>query len=73
MPDMTGAEVISRARELVGDLPVILATGYADMAAVERLAGRPTILRKPFDLAALGDAVSAMLQGRPETAAATSA
>ena len=41
MPDMTGAEVISKARELVGDLPVILATGYADMAAVERLAGKP--------------------------------
>jgi FixJ family two-component response regulator len=72
MPDMTGAEVISRARELVGDLPVIMATGYADMAAVERLAGRPTILRKPFDLATLGDAVSSMLQGRPEAAPAIS-
>ena len=41
MPDMTGAEVISEAREMVGDMPVILATGYADMAAVERLAGKP--------------------------------
>jgi signal transduction histidine kinase/ActR/RegA family two-component response regulator len=58
MPDMTGAEVISEARKLVGDVPVILATGYADMAAVERLAGRPPILRKPFDIAQLGDAVS---------------
>jgi signal transduction histidine kinase len=53
MPDMTGAEVISEARKLVGDVPVILATGYADMAAVERLAGKPKILRKPFDIAAL--------------------
>ncbi|MBI5276798.1 MAG: response regulator [Burkholderiales bacterium] len=58
MPDMTGAEMIARARELVGDVPVILATGYADMAAVERLAGKPRILRKPFDIAALGDAVN---------------
>jgi signal transduction histidine kinase/CheY-like chemotaxis protein len=64
MPDMTGAEVISRARALVDDLPVILATGYADMAAVERLAGKPTILRKPFDLATLGDAVAALLDAR---------
>nr|MDQ6880829.1 response regulator [Pseudomonadota bacterium] len=54
MPDMTGAEVISRAREMWCDLPVILATGYADMAAVERLAGKPAILRKPFDITTLG-------------------
>jgi signal transduction histidine kinase/CheY-like chemotaxis protein len=62
MPDMTGAEVISEARKLIGDVPVILATGYADMAAVERLAGKPRLLRKPFDIAQLGDAVSSMLE-----------
>jgi signal transduction histidine kinase/CheY-like chemotaxis protein len=65
MPDMTGAEVISKARELVGDLPVILATGYADMAAVERLAGKPAILRKPFDINALGAAVANALEAGP--------
>jgi CheY-like chemotaxis protein len=64
MPDMTGAEVISKARELVGELPVILATGYADMAAVERLAGKPAILRKPFDINALGAAVANALDGK---------
>jgi signal transduction histidine kinase/ActR/RegA family two-component response regulator len=68
MPDMTGAEVISEARKLVGDVPVILATGYADMAAVERLAGKPRILRKPFDIAALGDAVSSVLESAREKA-----
>jgi CheY-like chemotaxis protein len=62
MPDMTGAEVISKAREMVGDLPVILATGYADMAAVERLAGKPAILRKPFDMNSLGEAVATALE-----------
>jgi signal transduction histidine kinase len=62
MPDMTGAEVISKAREMVGDLPVILATGYADMTAVERLAGKPAILRKPFDMHSLGTAVASALQ-----------
>ena len=65
MPDMTGAEVISKARELVGDLPVILATGYADMAAVERLVGNPAILRKPFDINALGAAVADALETGP--------
>jgi hypothetical protein len=29
---------------------------------VERLAGKPRLLRKPFDIAQLGDAVSAMLE-----------
>jgi signal transduction histidine kinase/CheY-like chemotaxis protein len=66
MPDMTGAEVISKAREMVGELPVILATGYADMAAVERLAGKPAILRKPFDINSLGAAVAFALEGVPE-------
>ncbi|HEX2543323.1 MAG TPA: response regulator [Ramlibacter sp.] len=68
MPDMTGAEVISEARKLVGDVPVILATGYADMAAVERLAGKPKILRKPFDIAQLGDAVSTVLDAARDKA-----
>jgi CheY-like chemotaxis protein len=70
MPDMTGAEVISEARKLVGDIPVILATGYADMAAVERLAGKPRILRKPFDIAQLGDAVSGVLEAAKDRAEA---
>jgi len=73
MPDMTGAEVISRARELVGEFPVILATGYADMAAVERLAGKPAILRKPFDINSLGTAVAFALDGASESAAPVSA
>jgi CheY-like chemotaxis protein len=68
MPDMTGAEVISESRKLVGYLPVILATGYADMAAVERLAGKPRILRKPFDIAQLGDAVSSVLDAARDRA-----
>jgi signal transduction histidine kinase/ActR/RegA family two-component response regulator len=71
MPDMTGAEVIQQARKLIGDIPVILATGYADMAAVERLAGKPTILRKPFDIAALGDAVAGALDRTKDRAEET--
>jgi signal transduction histidine kinase/CheY-like chemotaxis protein len=76
MPDMTGAEVISKARAMIGDVPVILATGYADMAEVERLAGKPTILRKPFDINSLGEAVAGALEksalhGMLETASAS--
>ena len=67
MPGLNGAEVISRARELVGDIPVILATGYADMAQVGRVLGTQSILVKPFDIATLANAVAKAL---PERAAA---
>ena len=43
---------------------------HADMAAVERVAGKLSILRKPFDIAALGDAVNEALEGAKDTAAA---
>jgi len=53
---------------MVGDIPVIMATGYADMAAVERLAGKPVILRKPFDMNTLGEAVLSVLEHAREKA-----
>jgi len=62
MPRMNGAELIAHARELYHDIPILLATGYADMNAVERLIGPQSVLAKPFDLDTLGKAVSAELQ-----------
>ena len=62
MPGMNGAEVISRARAQAGDIPVILATGYADMAEVGRVLGTQSILIKPFDISTLATAVSKALQ-----------
>jgi len=38
------------------------------MAAVERLAGKPAILRKPFDINSLGAAVAFALEGAAESA-----
>ena len=67
MPGLNGAEVIARARELVGDIPVILATGYADMAQVGRVLGTQSILVKPFDISTLASAVIKVL---PENATA---
>jgi signal transduction histidine kinase/ActR/RegA family two-component response regulator len=64
MPGMNGAEVIHKAHELVPDLPVILATGYADMAEVGRVLGTQSILIKPFDIAALLAAVSQAVSPR---------
>jgi signal transduction histidine kinase len=67
MPGLNGAEVIARARELVGDIPVILATGYADMAQVGRVLGTQSILVKPFDISTLA---SAVIKALPENATA---
>ena len=57
MPLMNGAEVIKWARATLPALPVVLATGYADMAEVAHVLGTQSILIKPFDIAALHDAV----------------
>lgn len=61
MPGMNGAEFIAAARRLYPRIPVLVATGYADMAEVERLVGTESILKKPFDLETLNAAVGAEL------------
>jgi CheY-like chemotaxis protein len=48
MPGMNGVEVVQMARERAPDLPIILATGYADMDAVDKVIGLGGLLRKPF-------------------------
>lgn len=49
MPGMTGAEVAQAAWAKFPDLPIVFASGYADTAAIEKVAGgEATILRKPF-------------------------
>jgi signal transduction histidine kinase/CheY-like chemotaxis protein len=58
MQGMNGAEVIKHAREVQPELPIILATGYADMVEVGRVLGAHAILVKPFDIGALLQAVS---------------
>jgi len=50
MPGMTGAELMRKAREVHPDMPMIIATGYADMRAVEASIGGGILLRKPFQL-----------------------
>jgi len=53
MPGMTGAELMGKARAVYPDLPMIIATGYADMRAIEASIGGGILLRKPFQLADL--------------------
>jgi signal transduction histidine kinase len=49
MPGMNGADVAREAQAQQPDLPVVLVTGYADTAALDRIASAH-VLRKPFRL-----------------------
>ena len=71
MPEMTGVELARRLRQLRPDLPLVLATGYADLPsnATAEL-GLPR-LAKPFDQDELSSAVAQYTtsQGGPLAAA----
>ncbi|CAM3383708.1 histidine kinase [Bordetella sputigena] len=62
MPKLNGAEVIERARSLFPDLPVILATGYADAQVGGTVLEHERVLQKPFNLDQLAAMVSEALQ-----------
>jgi len=60
MPEMNGAEVAKRIRQLRPDLPIIFASGYSETAAIRSVTGdRSRVLHKPFKVhelqAALGE------------------
>jgi len=62
MPGMTGAELMRHARLLCPDMPMIIATGYADMRAIEANIGGGILLRKPFQLADLESSIEQALE-----------
>jgi PAS domain S-box-containing protein len=65
MPGMNGLEVISEVKRTHPQLPVILATGYADVdVSTERVDGY-SVLRKPFQIGDLARTVKAALMSTP--------
>lgn len=70
MPGTNGAEVAQAARALRPGLSILMVSGYADSAAIEAALGDARLLRKPFDMAELAEAVAQLLG---KTAAATGA
>ena len=63
MPNMTGVELAQTLRQRAPDLPIILASGYAEMpdGAGDAIAHR---LEKPFDDTLLRDAIRIALRKR---------
>jgi len=73
MPEMTGTELAAAIRPLYPDLPILFVTGYVGEAGdAEGLAGSE-VLRKPFTVAALAEAVANALSVSGPRLAATGA
>jgi two-component system, cell cycle sensor histidine kinase and response regulator CckA len=66
MPEMSGAALALRLREIDPDLKVLYLTGYADRLFDERtaLGGQEAFLEKPCTAAGLRQAVSMAITGR---------
>ncbi|RXZ33169.1 response regulator [Oxalobacteraceae bacterium CAVE-383] len=61
MPDMNGAQVVAAVTEILPQLPIIVATGYADMRAIDEVIGDNFVLHKPFQISELAKMVSTAL------------
>jgi PAS domain S-box-containing protein len=71
MAGMTGAEAAVAARELHPGLPIVFVTGYAESEQLDAALGPGApVLRKPFTLAELADALEANLKGKDRSSGA---
>lgn len=64
MPVMNGVELARRAREIAPKMPVLFATGYADLQAFGEQLSDETVVRKPYRLSELAARVEAMIDGQ---------
>jgi CheY-like chemotaxis protein len=62
MPGMSGAQVAEAARAIRPEQRLLFITGYAESAALEKSAPDAAVLRKPFRIGALADAVEQALK-----------
>jgi DNA-binding response OmpR family regulator len=62
LPDQRGDELVTELRTLQSNLPVIIATGYSDIALSDRFRGLSQLvfLNKPYDFSQIHAAVAAL-------------
>lgn len=70
MPELDGAATLPRLRELLPNVPVVLATGRADERAMDLVESyaRVTLLPKPFNASELGSKFASVGRGVAEKA-----
>ena len=61
MPSMSGVELAQRARELEPEMPILFASGYADLQVFGEQLSEETVVRKPYRLAELAARLEAMI------------
>lgn len=66
MPDLTGPELVARLTQRWPDLSVLFVTGYAGDASEGAAFGDHDVLRKPFTLSALDQAIRRCGEARSE-------
>jgi CheY-like chemotaxis protein len=64
MPEMTGPELIKHLKQTHDDFAVLFVTGYVGEGDTGDLVGHE-LLRKPFTVGALANAVAVALSRRP--------
>ncbi len=60
MPLMSGCEMLKQARGILPAIPAIIISGYADDQALADAPPGVAVLRKPFTLGQMGEAISAL-------------
>jgi signal transduction histidine kinase len=60
MPLMSGCEMLKQARGILPDVPAILISGYADDRALADAPPGVAVLRKPFTLGQMGEAINTL-------------
>ena len=69
MPGMNGVELGRRARRLVPDMPILFASGYADVQTFGVELSDETVLRKPFRISEVAARLQHLLDKGPAPAA----
>jgi PAS domain S-box-containing protein len=68
MPGMSGLELARAARKRQPGLPVLLMSGYVETARIDHQVEGARLVKKPYRLAELVDAIEALLRRRPVAA-----
>lgn len=65
MPEMSGLELLPKAKALRPDVPVIMITAYGDAETKQRALerGAEALLTKPIDFAALRSEIDTRIEG----------
>jgi CheY-like chemotaxis protein len=70
MPGMSGVELAGRARMRCPELPILFASGYADLESFGAQLSNEIVLKKPYRLSELGDRLASLVDSASAAPAA---